>query len=156
MLKKGDKVTIIDGSYAICITESKENDTETHLHPALVAQRDEFIFVKSIWSHEKGIHDIIIKNTKTKNRFLHSSRYVLKNWFNGASIGDTFKIDEQFYILAQCEKMKIVLINLLTGARFSDAIICEDPDEITCTEFVLTTGLPDEESAEEIYKNKTD
>lgn len=93
ILNPGDKVTIIDGSYALEIIDCDE-DLEVNLEVSNIGwAKNEFIVIRCfhpssvpdywprpvIQSHDNKpipIHDIVIESCETNKRYLHSSSFI--------------------------------------------------------------------------------
>jgi hypothetical protein len=147
MLKKGDRVVITDGSWAVCVSKKWNKETEYEIaHPSLWLAKEEFEVVKKkfVPGNQKMLHDIFIKSTLSGEVYVHSSNMVKKvekDWFQGAKRKDRFTIDGDEYILSHSGNCYMSLISLTNGNCWNTAIKCKNSYSITKEEFKQLTSL---------------
>lgn len=157
MLKKGDRVVITDGSWAICVSKKWNKETEHEItDPHIGWAKEEFEVVQTTFvpENQRTLHDIFIKSTLSGEVYVHSSNMVKKvekDWFQGAKRGDKFYICLEEYILAHSGMCFLSLISMENGNCWAEAIKCVDSLTITKEEF---TAITDTKSAKEIYATK--
>jgi hypothetical protein len=158
-LEPNDTVKITDGSYAILLDKGS-----TFYSASIGLSKSVFVVEQvscfSLVVNEKTndsfiMHDIIIRDTDTGERYLHSSSFVKKvENYKPVSIGDAIIMGIDKYIFVSAGNRLVILIHQESGTRWTDSpIIVKDCYRISLEEFkLLIQGMGAIQNWEDVYK----
>ena len=151
-LERNDRVKITDGSQAILLERGyKFHSANIGLNKNVFVVEEISFFNYATESCPEGLHNIIIKDTETGERYVHSSNSVKKieETYKPISIGDWVTINGHEYMFVSAGTKSVVLINLKSGCRWNNTVEVNCCFEISFEEFKkLTSSI----NWETIYK----
>jgi hypothetical protein len=142
-LKCNDKVRITDGSQAILLEGgSRFHSANIGLSKNVFVVEEVSLFNYATESCPEGLHNIIIRDTETGKRYVHSSNFVekIEENYKPISIGDRVIINGREYMFVSADTNLVVLVDLKSGCRWGRTVEVNWCYQISLDEFKKLTS----------------